>query len=269
MAKKSKRVVIASDFHCGHKVGLTHPDFDYSRNPDKGSKRYREWYMRRAMWRFFTGEIEALKPIDVMIVNGDAIDGKGKRSGSTELLTADRTEQVDCAATIINLVGAPVTVMSYGTPYHTGELEDWEDGVLKGVKSKTKKIGGHDWISVNGLVMSYKHHLGISSIPHGRFTALAKERLWEEQWARRKEYPLAHVMFRSHVHYFDFAGTSDWLGIITPALQGYGSKYGTRKMSGTVDFGFVHFDVTDSEDYIWEPHIRRFQWLARDAILQV
>jgi len=266
MSTKRKRIAVIADFHSGHLVGLTYPDFERRAQPNPGTKLHDCQRFRRAMWRYYSEKVEELKPIELLIVNGDCIDGKGSRSGGTELLFSDRGEQASCAAALINMWNAPMVLMSYGTPYHVGADEDWEDEVFKEVQTKDKKIGGHDWVAVNGLTFSYRHFLGSSSVPYGRFTSLAKERTWEMEWAKRNEYPLGDVLLRSHVHYFKHAGDADWLGIITPALQGYGSKYGARKMSGTVDFGLVHFDVGEDglNDLEWHAHIRRFRWGKQD-----
>ena len=251
MSRDFKRVVVISDLHCGHVVGLTHPDF----NPSypRGSERFKLAVRRRELYKFYTDRMEKLQPIDILIVNGDAIDGKGPRSGSTELLTTDRDEQVEMAAVAIREAKAGQIYISYGTPYHTGKEEDWEDLVAKEVKAD--KIGSHDWLDVNGLILDYRHHVGSSSIPHGRHTAPARERLWNVLWAEWDEYPKSDVLIRSHVHYLSYNGAFGWLVLTTPALQGMGSKYGARRMSGTVDFGLVHFDIRGKGDFSWDYHI--------------
>lgn len=247
---KNKRVLVVADFHCGHLVGLTPPGFDADREP----QRHREFYdMRRTIWRWFKRTVTKLAPIDILIVNGDAVDGKGPASGGTEQLYADRNDQAEMAAAVIRTIDAKKVVMSYGTSYHTGREEDWEDAVARDVGAE--KIGGEDTIDVNGLLINYRHHIGRSSIPHGRHTASAKERLWNVLWAERDEYPKADVLIRSHVHYFGFCGGQDWLALTTPALQGYGTKYGGRRMTGTVDIGAIVFDVTKRGEYKWYPEI--------------
>ena len=64
-------------------------------------------------------------------------------------------------------------------------------------------------------------------------------------------------MLRSHVHYHSFAGGPGWLAMTTPGLQGYGSKFGARNISGTVDIGFVYFDITGKGEYTWGTKIVR------------
>ena len=262
MARKPKRIIVLADLHCGHVVGLTHPDFDQRPN-NTASPEY-DLYMARAFyWKWYADKVKELSPVAALIVNGDCVDGKGERSGGTELLTTDRSKQVEMAIAALEVWKAPRVFMSYGTPYHTGVTEDWERDIAKSKQLKVASIGGHDWLDVNGLVFDYKHSIGSSSIPHGRFTALARERLWNILWNEHGEYPKSDVIIRSHVHYSVYCG-EDWLALTTPALQAPGTKFGSRQCSGTVHFGLVHFDVVDEESWTWKRHIvrRRRQQVA-------
>jgi predicted MPP superfamily phosphohydrolase len=251
MSKKSKRVLAIGDFHCGQRAGLTPPQFDNTGHTDP-----HHHAIRRTTWDWYEKLVQSLKP-QIVIFNGDAIDGKGQASGGTELLYADRNVQVDMAVACLKAIpGSPKIVMSYGTAYHTGKEEDFEDKVADGVNAYS--IGGEDVIDVNGLLINYRHHLGSSSVPHGRATAISKEVIWNKLWAIRGEYPMADVVLRSHVHYHVFAGGPGWLGMSLPALQGYGSKYGGRRMSGTVDVGAVWFDIKGKQEYTWNSDILRY-----------
>lgn len=267
---QNKRVVVISDMHCGHKLGLTHEDFD-ARPNNTASRDYKAWLVRRKCRRWYVKKTEELKPVHLVIVNGDAVDGKGTKSGGTEQLTTDRTEQVDMAAALIQMWDAKNIVMSHGTSYHVGRDEDWEDHIFKHrwLEDRMRKIGGHDTVSINGVVFDYKHHIGKSSIPHGRFTALAREHLWNQLWSLRGEYPEATILLRSHVHYHVYCGDTDWLAVITPALQAYGSKFGARIPSGTVDYGLLHFDITDKGEWSWQSHILRFKEARRAHLLEL
>lgn len=252
MPKKRRRVLVLSDFHCGSVIGLTPPEFDDKTEPELKPQL---WNMRRIIWNFFADTVDRMGKIDLLIFNGDAIDGKGEASGGTELLTADRNIQVEMAIAAINHVGAEKTLMSFGTAYHTGKREDWEDGVADGVGAD--KISGEDNVNVNGCVINYKHHIGRSSVPHGRHTAVAKAKLWNDIWSQRGEYPEANILIRSHVHYFTYCGGSNWLALTTPALQGYGSKYGERRVDGTVDIGLVIFNIARNGEFTWKPVLLR------------
>lgn len=250
-ASVPKRVVVISDLHSGHFVGLTPPEYDGHFGAK--TRKYHFQSARRAYWDFYAAELDALQPIDVLMVNADCIDGKGARSGGTEQLTTDREEQVQMAADAIKYAKAKEIYMTFGTGYHVGDEEDWEDQVASLVGAR--KIGSHIWVNVNGLIFDLKHHISGSQTPTGRQTPLARERLWNILWSEWDEYPRSDILIRSHVHYHVYTGGYHWLAMTTPALQGYGTKFGARRMSGTVDFGFVHFDVVDKENYSWGYHI--------------
>lgn len=234
-----RRVVVLSDLHCGHEVGLTPPDWQIA-------------VIQGELWDTYAEMIEKLRPIDVLIVNGDMIDGKGMRSGGTELITSDRQEQAEMATEAIAFTDATEIYLTYGTPYHTGKGEDWEAVVARNLGVP---IEPQLWVNVNGIVFDAKHFISASSVPHGRHTSIARDRLWNILWADMEQQPKSDVIIRSHVHYFNFAGGSSWVAMTTPALQGLGSKFGSRIPSGTVDFGLVYFDVDDDGGFSWDADI--------------
>ena len=250
MAKKPKRGLVVSDFHCGHKVGFTPPKYDFEMERNKNL-----YKMRRTIWDWTYKQSKKYGPYDFMIVNGDCIDGKGARSGGTELLEVDRNVQCQMAIDSIKKFDVPRVFLSYGTPYHVGVEEDYEDIIAQRVGAE--KIGGEDNLDVNGCIINYRHFISRSSIPHGRHTAIAREKLWNSLWAMRGEYPLANIILRSHVHYHVYSGGPGWVAIVTPALQNYGSKYGSRIVTGEVDIGFITLEITSKEDFQWQAHILR------------
>lgn len=249
---KAKRVVVVSDMHCGHRVGLTPPGWQMA--PQNAERR--KWAKaQKKLWDFYAQTIDSLRPIDILLVNGDCIDGRGGKSGGIELSFVSQQEQCDVAAECIGYVKAPIIIMARGTDYHTGQVEEHEDDIAQQVGAR--KIGNHEWVDVNGLVFDLKHHVGSSTIPHGRHTAVARDRLWSILWAERGQAPKGDIYIRSHVHFFNYCGGQDWLGMTTPALQGLGGRYGSKRLSGVVDFGVVSFDVDKSGGYTWQAHVAK------------
>lgn len=242
----SKRLLVLSDLHCGHLAGLAPPRWQIKPGSETNlTKREKFAAVQEDAWRWYANAIRKHGPYDVVVVNGDAIDGQGTRSGGTELLTADREEQADMATYCIRRALSPKTkhvVMTYGTAYHTGDAEDWENKIAANLSAK---IGSHEWIDVEGVIFDLKHHLGGSGVPHGRATALSREALWAALWAETDMAPNSDVLIRSHVHYhagsFDLAMKPN-LRMTTPALQAFGSKYGSRRCSGIVNLGFLVFE---------------------------
>lgn len=239
--KKFTRIAVVSDLHCGSFAGLTPPD-----NWVEGSSFFEQ---QRRTWKFYTDSLKALQPIDILICNGDAVDGKGVRSGGTELITSDRNKQVTMAIECLKEAKAETNILTYGTPYHTGTEEDWEKNIAIGLPNGS--IEGHLFLDVRGITLDVKHKIGSSAVPNGRFGPIARAKNWNTIWAERRGQPNAQITIRSHVHYFDYCGDPSWLGIITPALQGFGSKFGVRECQGTVDFGFIWIDIYEDGTKEW------------------
>jgi len=262
MSKKlnKKRMLVVADFHCGHEFGLTPPDW-WVRDDTNNLHVTKAGNFQRELWRFYTETIDALKPIDILIINGDCIDGKGERSGGVELLTTDRNEQVDMAKVAVDYVDADVVRIIHGTRYHVGKDEDFEAMLGRIVKCKKVDVQGHAFININGCSVDIKHKVASSTIPHGRMTAIARARLWNLVWySEHERQPKANVLIRSHVHYFSYAGGKSWLGVVTPAMC-YNSAYGIRECEGLVDVGMVYFDFDEKGEYTWQPIFAQFKEL--------
>jgi hypothetical protein len=258
----SKRVVILADGHCGSRTGLTPPKWQTlwkdQENEDSSGEyetRIHEKFqdLQKDLWGFYINTINKLKPIDLLIYNGDAIEGKGTKSGGTELITSNCITQADMAIKCIKVTEAKDIVMTYGTGYHVGDAEDFEILVAKGVGAN--KIGSHEWVKINNVTFDIKHHVGSSQVPYARHTNIAKDRMWNLLWNEHDEQPKSDIVIRSHCHYYDYCGGKNWLAMTTPALQGPGTKFGSRRCSGTVDFGLIHFDIEEKGRYTWQSHI--------------
>jgi len=244
MAKsKTKRVVIISDMHCGHRAGLTPPSWQCKNEAGHVWQKFLQ--VQEECWKLYIAEVKKLKPVHLLIVNGDCIDGRGEKSGGVELITGDRQEQCDMAVECIKVWNAEHVAMTRGTNYHVGAEEEWEDRIARDVGAK---IGDHEWIDVNGFVWDVKHHIGSSQVPHGRGTSLARDVLWNQLWANAGEQPRGDFLVRSHCHYWE--GQYRMLGgkrveaVITPALQAMGTRFGARRCSGSVHWGLLAFDIS-------------------------
>lgn len=271
--EKDKRLICIADPHCGHRVGLCPPKYQWQVKHDKGHIWNKFARIQKECWKWYEGKVKELMPADILVLNGDAIDGRGERSGGVELITGDRNEQVRMAAECIEIWQPKQIVITRGTPYHTGEIESWEDVLADFLKGKNYKvkIGDHEWIDVNGVVFDFKHFVGASVVPYGRKTTLSRDVVWNELWAEAKLQPRADWIIRSHVHYceggFTFRGSRQINALITPALQAMGTRHGARKMSGLVDFGLVEWNISEEGNVEWQPHIAEVRSQAAKALV--
>lgn len=248
MAKKT--IFMAGDFHMGHLAAIAPPK--YQTSSDRRIKKLQE-----ELWGIYLNNIKLAGKIDVFVANGDGIDGMGQKTGGTELLHTDQLVQCKMYEEAIKVANPKHVIMTYGTLFHVGSETDFEKIVADNLGAEIK---GEHSLEVNGVTFNIKHHLGSSSTPYARATAVTKENVWNIIKAENGEIDRADVFVRSHVHYHVASSDRDRLCMTLPALQGAGSKYG-RRCAGTVDFGNVVFNVYDKpnkygEKYEWHKMIK-------------
>ena len=185
-------------------------------------------------------------PIDILIANGDLIDGRGEKNGGTELVTNKRQEQVEMAIELLKPWEARKAVFLAGTPYHVGKLEDYEESIAQAFGASLESHAVCE-IKYEGVAVDIKHKIGRSSVPYSRGTAVMREKLWNQLQAIREEAPLADMIVRSHIHYFVEIIDADGVALVTPALQASRTHYGEREVSGTVDWGLLAFTADGGE----------------------
>ena len=252
----SKRILVMADNHSGHQTGLTPPDYwlPVVAKPKSDSARRANKFaaLQREVWRWYTDTIKSLGKIDYVFHLGDNIDGRGEKSGGTELLTMDINRQIEMAAVCLQATGCKDIFMVYGTPYHVAPgYSDMEDAIAKEVKAR--KIGSREKIRVLNTVFDLRHKVGKSSIPHGQGTLLEKQRLWDLVWEARGIQERANVYLRGHIHDYKGVIDSDYLVLSCPGLE-WSTKYGSREVDGIVSIGLIDFTV-DEEGYTWRSHI--------------
>ena len=236
-----KRVLLPSDLHCGSNVGLTPPSYQISiiQNPETVEHKTRnKWgILQRECWKWYMQTLAMLGRIDYAFVMGDCIDGDGHRSHGTELIISDRKVQAAMAIECLRQIQATRYSFVYGTPYHTGQAEDFETDVARAFDAK---IGSHEWEVVNGVCFDLKHKQGNTQNPA---TSLFNEIRDNREWVCNDEQPKADILVRGHTHRLCVLQIEDCTGISVPALQGYGTKFGSRQCSRKVQFGLVTVDV--------------------------
>jgi hypothetical protein len=267
MSKGKRRILVMSDNHAGTETGLCPPQWQYriiNGSKDNNIKRRNKIaIIQTELWNWYSQTIKNLGQIDILFHLGDCIDGFGKKSGGTELITSDMIKQCEIASECISKVKCSEKIMVFGTNYHTGSDVDYEEIVAKNVNAS--KIGSHEWISVNKKVFDLKHYIGNSSTPYNRGTNIAKDQLWNLLWSEKELAPRSDIILRGHVHYDYFVGNSEFLAMTLPGLC-WSSKFGSRICSGLVSIGLTVFDINSDGSYDWHYEIAKFPSQQAKAI---
>ena len=236
------KILVCNDFHCGHKLGLTPPRW------------FREdlRFEQEPLYEFWAGMLEKHGPFDAAIINGDMVDGEGKKD-TIGHLTTDTEEQAEMAAELIKMIPVPRDhiALTYGTPFHTAGTYSYENTVAKalGLQNPVDTFFG----IIDGVRIRARHQMGRSGIPYGQGLPALKELVREGIEALLEDDERADIVLGAHVHY-KFNATLSSLGTVAvvPCLQMPGSVFGRRMASFYYDVGFG-FIETDHGRFRYEP----------------
>jgi len=238
------------DLHCGADSGLTPPAWI--------SEKKQHFDLALRCWEFYETTLRLLQPIDVLIINGDLVEGKGRKNGGVELIETDLDRQAEMALDAIKIADAKTYVITRGTPYHVNSSDgsNLEYQISKLLKAEGADVhfGGHLFPEVNGHVFDVKHKIGQTSIPHGT-SPLKRAWVSNALLAERGENPRADTIIRSHVHRFDYVGNARYLAMTLPALQTPFTRFGEDQCEGETDFGMASFDLNQNGQRKWLWHV--------------
>lgn len=226
-----KRIVFLSDTHCGSVFGLTPPKHFSSHHRALQEESWEAYKKMTLKWA---------KP-DILVANGDLIEGTQSKQGAAELITPDRNIQVEMAEECLRAWDAKQIFLTYGTKYHVGEqAEDFEYNIAKTLKAK---IEGRLFLNVEGLTFDIRHKVGMSIVPYGRATILLRDLAWDLIREAAGTGPKVDVVVRSHVHYHIFIEQPGKIAFTTPALQLARGRFGSRECVGETHWGAIQLTV--------------------------
>ena len=196
MPKKAiDNVAIMSDSHCGSWWGWTPPRYWNALTPP-GVKWL--WECRKKQLRLWP------KRLDMLILNGDHIDGKQRRSEGTSVVSTSLAVQTDMAIECYEpfVERADIVVRVGGTAYHEsfdGPLEKLD--MAFGIKKPKDPID----CLVRDIRLSKDCLINVKHKPEGgaclyKLTAVDREALWASVMEQHANLENADYLIRSHFH---------------------------------------------------------------------
>ena len=224
-----KKILAIADTHTGHIFGLNPPSLWVDSSFKKVYKMQKEFY------EWYINTINRIGRVDILIVNGDCIDGKGRKNEGRELREQRMIEQAYAAAELFKPIKAKHKIMVEGTPYHSTAGADLFETIT------AKEIGsyplrGKRFVNISGTNINIKlrHKIGRSALFHGKHTALARAKLDNILEYRKGAEPDCQILLFAHVHYSRMScdlSKNWWYAMTLPALQ-IKSEYGQRECDG-------------------------------------
>lgn len=216
-----RTVLVVSDLHCGHTVGLWHPDV---KMPDSSSRNLNAG--QRYLWTCWQDLIQEAKrqKVDVLVINGDIVDGEQRINMGREALSTIIPVQQRCAVKLLEPlanIAKEVRCIS-GTPFHDGRLGEY----VEAIASEIGAVGPNsDWhcyeyldLDIDGVVINFLHGIPATGALY-RAVPIDREALWSAIAGKEGNVPKADCIVRSHVHYFVHVEHVSKHGVISPAWQ--------------------------------------------------
>ena len=239
----SKRLVVVSDIHPCSKFGPVPPDWKMTDgSPAHTTKTTQE------IFTFYEKCIDNFGKPDVLICNGDLVDGIQHLNAGREVWSTDTNEQIRLSTHLLNLWGAKEKYVTYGSRYHVESGGMMVERVIA-QKIGAKLVGWQIPLTIEGQKCRFSHEISVSTSSwQYRTTSISRELVLDR--LQRGDKSMNLLVF-SHAHYFTFVGFSQQLGIINPGFQGQ-TPYGARKTPSTVPkMGVVSIDLPTLDfDYL-------------------
>lgn len=234
------------DMHCGSGVSIAKPGSKLNQDGGKLTLNKLQQYVLYPKWK----EMCEGGPYDLVVANGDLVDGRQRKSNNTGLWTADLECQAKCAAELLNMIplkkGGEVHVVG-GTEYHTDVNLSGDREVvnqfnrLQDNREKNAVYQGLEYVlKVDGCAFHVSHTIG-GGVYHG--SVLNKEIMFRHLYKYEFD-----GMIRSHRHNFHFDWDGTCFAMMLPcwkARDSYEMKHGLKWALNKI--GWVAMTVKDGE----------------------
>jgi 3',5'-cyclic AMP phosphodiesterase CpdA len=192
-------VVALGDIHAGSKRAIALPEQDLCGGGKfSASEQQLELY---GMWRRLT---EQWANPDILIVNGDAVEGQARKENGTGNWSNDFDDQLECARQLIAMWHAKKIFITEGTGYHVdagGKSLEHHLGKLVEAEQTKDEQYAHEQVFIRaaGKVIHAAHHISVGT---GWYKATPLSRELVFALLNESSIHKVDVVLRSHVHYF-------------------------------------------------------------------
>lgn len=226
-----KKVLVVSDLHAGSFYGLWPPDVvvNPGREAERSIDQTRGQAYLWACWLQLLDDMSKIRP-DVVVVNGDVIDGKQQAQWGTEANSLVPADQREGAILILRALqkatnNVPMFFVQ-GTEYHDAKAGDEAEKVAEtlGGTPAPEGIGTGKYsaevlnLEFDGVVLNFSHGISVSGGLY-RATSPDREGVWSALAGKSGKLPKADAVIRSHAHYFVHVEHESKHILITPCWQ--------------------------------------------------
>lgn len=214
-------LVAVGDIHAGSNSAICVPDQQLC-----GGGSFRYSAAQRALYEAWCGLAKEWSKPDILICNGDAIEGQARKESGVPCWSNDLDDQLRCAALLIKEFAPKRSYVIEGTGYHVDaggkSLEHYVGQMIGAEKIGSGGMRAADelFLEIAGKIFHFSHHIACGTGWY-RSTPLARELLFA-LWNECNKLPKGKkvdVVLRSHVHVFAGVEFVRHRGYIIPCWQ--------------------------------------------------
>jgi hypothetical protein len=245
------RIRIHADLHVGSKWGLWPPGVT-----DDDGQAYPQSAAQELLWHWWLRIAQEAPRPDLVVLNGDLLDGPGWRGAPGDLLTGSMDLQQRALVEVLRPVVRPGTWYCVaGTQYHEPDrLGVVAEALGAAPGPNGERVLDHLWLECRGLRILCMHH------PDGRGwyqgTGMDRDAMLAVLQASLGRMPLPDVIVESHLHMHAYAYVHRRLVVRTPGWQ-LQTRYARARapFRWLPDIGCVDIVLRDGEPPVVEPYL--------------
>lgn len=259
------RVLVVSDIHVGSIFGLLPPGFVRSDNATVSLNPGQEH-----LWGCWDDLRQRVRDVDVVVVNGDVIDGPQPAQRGTELSLPILGDQAEAAIETLRLLkkstGTAPWYFIQGTEYHDCRAGRSAEEVARALDATPYTGLGTGRYSrevldldIDGVVINFAHGISVATGFY-RATPADREGIWSALAGKDGKMHKADAVVRSHAHSFVHVEHASKHIVISPCWQlqtRYQRKNSVYRM--IPDIGAMVLEVTpDAKRQGFDPvHVQK------------
>jgi predicted phosphodiesterase len=218
---ETKRILLLSDLHVGHKIALWPPGMTAKSARVEEDEDLPQNAAGKAIWAHWLKMLKTLKVErpDCIILNGDLIEGNQHREHGRALVTPDIDVQFEACKKVLKTLPRVPMYFTAGTDYH--QLLDGTSVDLALARAFKAEYGDELLVEECGIRLFCRHGIGMSqSTWQYMTTAPARDQMLLYLNQAEDKYGKVDVAVFSHRHQFVAAQFSSGIALVTPSWQG-------------------------------------------------
>lgn len=252
---KKVRILVINDIHDGSIHAICSDD------PIAEGKHIKPNRSQRVLLKGWKKCCEELKdnPPDIIVINGEPIDGNNKKGFSKELWSQEAVDQVRDFVKLFNMIPQKKYTKTYltrGSSYHVDiegtPIEEFIGDYIGAETYQNLKSNYHLQMRVNGKLISFAHETGYSKNLPARGNRLVAEYTTHAATVDSKD--RWNLSVRAHVHQIVERGIGTvWKGISCPAwkhsLGDYFERHGPHGTPSDIGMTVIEVDEKGKISY--------------------